>query len=69
MVISYKLAPEAEIVLPALSPKIQELYQNAGDFMKTGKWMMFRIESESGLEDYKRLCAVKLKPKYQYPKA
>jgi hypothetical protein len=63
MVISYKLAPEAEVVLPALSPKIQEIYQNAGDFMKMGKWMMFSIENESDLDDYIKLCSVKLKPK------
>ncbi|MDR0324695.1 MAG: DUF3788 domain-containing protein [Oscillospiraceae bacterium] len=64
MVISYKLAPEAEAALPELSPKMRELYQSAGDFMKMGKWFMFRIKSETELEDYKRLCAVKLKPKY-----
>ena len=63
MVIGYKLAPEAEAVLPELSPKIREIFQSAGDYMKMGKWMMFRIEDESDLEDYKRLCAVKLKPK------
>jgi len=63
MVISYKLAPQAEEILPELSPKIREIYQNAMDYMKMGKWMMFRIETESELEDYIRLCAVKLKPK------
>lgn len=63
MVISYKLAPEAEAAMPTLSPQMQELYREAGDYMKMGKWMMYRIESQSDLEDYKRLCAVKLKPK------
>lgn len=63
MVISYKLSAEDGPVLPELSPKMRELYQNAGDYMKMGKWMMFRIEEESDLEDYKRLCSLKLKPK------
>ena len=63
MVISDKLAPEAEGVLPMLSQKMREIYQHAGNFMKMGKYMMFRIENEAELEDYKRLCAVKLKPK------
>ena len=62
-VISYKLAPAAEDVLPSLSRKFQELYQSAGDFMKMGRYMMLRIETELDLEDYKRLCEVKLKPK------
>jgi len=63
LVISYKLAPEADAIVPELSEKIAGLYQNALDFMKNGKFIMFRIESERDLEDYKRLCTVKLKPK------
>ena len=63
MVISYKLAPEADLIVPELSPKVQELWQSANDFMKNGKYFMLRIESDSDLEDYKKLCDVKLKPK------
>jgi hypothetical protein len=62
-VLSYKLAPEADAAMPLLSPKMQELYKDAGDFMKMGRYMMFRIENERDFEDYKRLCAIKLKPK------
>ncbi|MCL2077584.1 MAG: DUF3788 domain-containing protein [Oscillospiraceae bacterium] len=63
MVISYKLSPEAEAVLPELSPEIREAYQNGGDFMKNGRYFMFRIEKEPDLEGYKKLCGVKIKPK------
>jgi len=63
MVIAYKLGAEVETVLPSLSAEIRECYQNAGDFMKVGKYFMFRIENETQFEDYKRLCMVKLKPK------
>ncbi|MDR0315196.1 MAG: DUF3788 domain-containing protein [Oscillospiraceae bacterium] len=63
MVISYKLEPAADLCLPMLSPKVREAYQSAGDYMKMGKWMMFRIEDKTDLDDYKLLCSVKLKPK------
>jgi hypothetical protein len=63
MVIAYKLGEEAEKILPQLSPEIRECYENGGDFMKVGKYFMFRIEKESQFEDYKKLCMVKLKPK------
>ncbi len=63
MVISYKLAAEAETVLPQLSPKFREQYESARDFMKNGRYMMPRIETERDLEDYFKLCSVKLKPK------
>jgi len=63
LVISYKFAPEVDLLLPELSEKMAQLWKNAHDFMKNGKFMMFRIENERELEDFKRLCAVKLKPK------
>ena len=43
IVISYKLDPIMESILPALSPAAAELYNNAGDYMKMGKWIMLRI--------------------------
>ncbi len=63
MVISYKLEPDMDIVKSNLSPKMREIYENAGDYMKMGKWFMFKIESQQDLDDYKQLCGVKLKPK------
>jgi hypothetical protein len=63
IVFSYKLDPVMEAILPMLSPEIAELYRNAGDFMKMGKWIMFRINDEAGIRDYKNMIAVKLPPK------
>jgi len=63
IVFSYKLDPVMEAILPMLSPETAELYRNAGDYMKMGKWMMFRISDEAGVRDYKNMIAVKLPPK------
>ncbi len=60
LVISYKLDPLMEAILPMLSPEIAELYSKAGDYMKLGKWMMFRISDEAGVQDYKKICEVKM---------
>lgn len=46
-------------VIPKLSPDAAMLYINAGDFMKMGKWMMFRVDNKEGLEDLKQFIAVK----------
>ena len=62
IVFSYKLDPVMEAILPMLSPEVAELYRNAGDFMKMGKWIMFRINDEAGIRDYKNMIAVKLPP-------
>lgn len=64
LVISYKLDPLMENVLPKLSPEIGDLYKNAGDYMKMGKWIMFRIKDQFGLEDYKQLITAKCAFKY-----
>lgn len=63
IVFSYKLAPLVEAMLPEIHPDLAALYRQAGDYMKLGKWMMFRIADAAGVEDYKRLIAVKLPPK------
>lgn len=63
IVISYKLDPLVEAILPSLSPYMSELYKQAGDYMKLGKWMMFQIKDEIGLNDYKQLIGIKLSPK------
>jgi len=60
LVISYKLAPVMEEALADLRPELAELYRSAGDYMGLGKWMMWRIEDERGVDDYKRIMAVKL---------
>ena len=59
LVIAYKLDPFMEALLPDLSPGLAELYRGAGDYMKLGKWLMFRVETPRDAEDYKRIAAVK----------
>lgn len=49
-----------EPIIPKLSPSTAEMYKQAGDFMKTGKWMMFQIKDSTGVEDYKLLAEVKM---------
>lgn len=63
MVISYKHKAEMEILRNLLSPKMRDLYDNAQDYMKMGRWMMFQISSEADLRDYKMLMSIKRKPK------
>ncbi len=62
IVISYKLDPEMERILPELSDYTADLYRNAGDYMKIGKWMMLKADNERVFEDYKKIAAVKLPP-------
>jgi hypothetical protein len=52
-----------EILRNLLSPKMRDLYDNAQDYMKMGRWMMFQISSEADLRDYKMLMSIKRKPK------
>lgn len=63
MVISYKHQAEMEILRNKLSPEMRTRYDNAPDYMKMGRWMMFRISSVTDLQDYKLLMSVKMKPK------
>jgi len=63
IVISYNLEQLMEAIIPKLSAGTAELYNNAGDYMHLGKWMMFQIKDQIGLEDYKNLVSVKLQPK------
>lgn len=62
IIISYKLDPLMKAILPDLSPAAAELYNNAGDYMKMGKWIMLQINNPTALEDYKKIMAVKLPP-------
>lgn len=63
MVISYKHEAEMEILRNELSPEMRVQYDNAQDYMKMGRWMMFRISNDTDLRDYKLLMSVKMKPK------
>jgi len=50
------------LLLPTLSKQMAGHVQNAEDFMKNGRWIMFKADSTQILEDYKRMCAVKKAP-------
>lgn len=63
LVISYRLAPRMEPIVPRLSDKTAELYRQAGDYMHLGKWMMFQIKDMAGVGDYEQLISVKLPAK------
>jgi len=63
MVISYKHEAEMEILRNELSPEMRVQYDNAQDYMKMGRWIMFRISSDTDLRDYKLLMSIKMKPK------
>lgn len=63
MVISYKHEAEMEILRNKLSPEMCTQYDNSQDYMKMGRWMMFRICNENDLQDYKLLMSIKMKPK------
>lgn len=65
MVISYKHETEMEMLRNELSPGMRSQYDDAQDYMKMGKWMMFRISSDTDLQDYKLLMRTKMKPKDQ----
>lgn len=68
MVISYKHEEEMEILGNELSPEMRAQYDNAQDYMKMGRWMMFRISNDNDLRDYKLLMSVKMKPKKEKTK-
>lgn len=63
MVISYKHDAEMEALRNKLSLKMRTRYDNAQDYMKMGKWMMFQINDDGDLEDYKLLLSVKMEPR------
>ena len=59
---SYKLDSEMMQLLPGLSEYMAEKCKNAEDFMKNGRWIMFRMDSEAVFEDYKKMVSIKLPP-------
>jgi len=63
VIISYKLDNEMQKILPELTDYSADLYRNAGDYMKIGKWMMIKADKKQIFDDYKKIIAVKLLPK------
>lgn len=60
LIISYRLDPFMQLILPELSPATAGLYNNAGDYMQMGRWMMLKINDSTTLEDYKKIITAKL---------
>lgn len=60
IVMGNKQAPSMEAALPNISPEAAELYLNADDYMKMGKWMMLRVDSPGALRDLKTIIAAKM---------
>jgi hypothetical protein len=50
------------LLLPTLTQFMSERIEKAGDFMKNGRWIMFRADNRDVVEDYKHMCAVKKAP-------
>jgi len=59
LVVAYKLDDAMRRALPDMSAGMQEMYANAPDFMKAGRWMMFGLDGDL-IEDYKKIIAVKM---------
>ena len=59
---SYKLDAEMMLLVPELTTSMAGKLSEAGDFMKNGRWIMFRAGDARTVEDYKRMCAVKKAP-------
>ena len=59
-VVGNKQAPAMEDVLPRLSEEAVEMYRNAGDYMKMGKWLMLRVDSPGTLCDLETIIAAKM---------
>lgn len=62
IVIGYKSDLIMEVIKQQLSPKMREIYDNSQDYMKMGRWMMFRIEKKEDLDDYILLMSAKMPP-------
>jgi len=59
---SYKLDQEMMLLAPTLTAQMAEHVQQAADFMKNGRCIMFQADSAEVVEDYKRMCAIKKAP-------
>ena len=55
-------ATEAELMMPACTPYIRQLYQSAPLF-NGGRWLMIEIRSEEVLQDVKKLIALRVAAK------
>lgn len=54
-------APEAELLLPGLTPYLQNLYQQAQPF-NGGRWLMIDVTEPAVLPDVKALLHLRVRP-------
>ena len=59
IVIGHKLDEMVKDIINELSTVMRDRYENAQDYMKMGKWMMFPVKNETDLKDYLLLISVK----------
>lgn len=62
VVVGQKEKADAELLLPACTPYVQEVYEKAGALMGA-KWLMIEMTGEDILEDVKRLIDIRRKAK------
>jgi len=60
LVLPYSADDSMRAALPELGKELARLYLEAEDFMKIGKWMMFQIRNREELEDFYKICDIKL---------
>lgn len=63
VVIGEKERPQAELLMPALTPYTQEIYHNAGG-LNGARWLMLNVTAEDVLQDVKSLIMLRVKPKH-----
>lgn len=61
--IGRKEAPEAELILHACTPYVQELYKDSG-MLNGARWLMIDVTSSEILEDVLELLCIRIHPKF-----
>ena len=60
LVVPYSASVAMQTILPDLGTERADLYRNADDFMKAGKWMMFSVADRQAMEDCLKIISVKM---------
>ena len=55
--------PEADLLLPLLSPATQETYRRTAE-LRGVRWLLVAVDCAEAMEDVKRLLALKRKPNF-----
>ena len=59
IVIAHHQDSAMQLILPQLEASLQERYEQAEEFMKIGKWMMYSISDQRGLDDLLQIIKMK----------